>query len=50
MVGYWKREDATAEVIDSDNWLHTGDIAIMNEQGYFTIVDRLKDMILKSVR
>ena len=48
MVGYWKREDATAEVIDSDNWLHTGDIAIMNEQGYFTIVDRLKDMILVS--
>jgi len=48
MVGYWQREEATANVIDSDNWLHTGDIAIMDEKGYFTIVDRLKDMILVS--
>lgn len=48
MQGYWQREDATAKTIDSDNWLHTGDIAVMDEQGYFTIVDRLKDMILVS--
>ena len=48
MRGYWQREDATAEVIDVDNWLHTGDIAIMDENGFFTIVDRLKDMILVS--
>jgi long-chain acyl-CoA synthetase len=48
MRGYWQREDATAEVIDADNWLHTGDIAIMDDNGYFTIVDRLKDMILVS--
>lgn len=48
MQGYWQREEATAKTIDSDNWLHTGDIAIMDENGYFTIVDRLKDMILVS--
>ncbi len=48
MQGYWQRDEATAKTIDSDNWLHTGDVAIMDEQGYFTIVDRLKDMILVS--
>ena len=48
MKGYWQREDATAEVIDEDNWLHTGDIAVMDENGYIRIVDRLKDMILVS--
>ncbi|MEM7255775.1 MAG: AMP-binding protein [Pseudomonadota bacterium] len=48
MKGYWQREEATAEVIDQDNWLHTGDIAVMDDSGYFTIVDRLKDMILVS--
>ncbi len=48
MKGYWQREEATAEVMDSDGWLHTGDIAIMDEKGYFKIVDRLKDMILVS--
>ena len=48
MQGYWQREEATAKVIDSDGWFHTGDVAIMDEKGYFTIVDRLKDMILVS--
>ena len=48
MAGYWERPDATAAAIDSEGWLHTGDIAVMNEQGYFKIVDRLKDMILVS--
>ena len=48
MKGYWQRPEATAEVIDADGWLHTGDIAIMTEGGYFKIVDRLKDMILVS--
>ncbi len=48
MKGYWQRPDATAETIDSDGWLHTGDVAIMNAEGYFKIVDRLKDMILVS--
>jgi long-chain acyl-CoA synthetase len=48
MKGYWQRPNATAEVIDEDGWLHTGDIAIMTEDGYFKIVDRKKDMILVS--
>jgi len=48
MKGYWQRPEATDEVIDSDGWLHTGDIAIMTEDGYFKIVDRKKDMILVS--
>ena len=48
MVGYWQRPEATAKTIDSDGWLHTGDVAEMDENGYFRIVDRLKDMILVS--
>ncbi len=48
MKGYWQREEATAKTIDKDGWLHTGDIAVMNDQGFFKIVDRLKDMILVS--
>jgi long-chain acyl-CoA synthetase len=48
MKGYWQRPEATSEVLDVDGWLHTGDIALMNEQGYFKIVDRKKDMILVS--
>ena len=48
MKGYWQRPDATAETIDSEGWLHTGDVAVMNAEGYFKIVDRLKDMILVS--
>jgi len=48
MKGYWKRPEDTAQVIDADGWLHTGDIARMDEQGYFYIVDRKKDMILVS--
>ncbi|PID40212.1 MAG: long-chain fatty acid--CoA ligase [Proteobacteria bacterium] len=45
MKGYWQRPDATAETI-TDGWLHTGDIAQMDEEGYFYIVDRMKDMII----
>jgi len=48
MKGYWQRPEETAKTIDSDGWLHTGDVAIMNAEGYFKIVDRLKDMILVS--
>ena len=48
MKGYWNNEVATAEVIDKDGFLHTGDIAIMDEKGFVRIVDRLKDMILVS--
>jgi len=47
MLGYWNRPDESGLVI-RDGWLHTGDVAIMDEQGYFRIVDRIKDMILVS--
>ena len=48
MKGYWNRPEATAEVIDKDGWLATGDIAVCDEKGFFKIVDRKKDMILVS--
>ena len=48
MRGYWQRPEDTAQSIDAGGWLHTGDIARMDENGYFYIVDRKKDMILVS--
>ena len=48
MKGYWQRPEETAQVMDADGWLHTGDIAKMDAKGFFTIVDRKKDMILVS--
>ncbi len=48
MVGYWQRPEETAQVLGEDGWLRTGDMARMDEQGYFYIVDRKKDMILVS--
>ncbi len=48
MQGYWQRPEATAEVLSQDGWLRTGDVGIMNSDGYFKIVDRKKDMILVS--
>ncbi|WP_025898214.1 AMP-binding protein [Sneathiella glossodoripedis] len=48
MKGYWKRDDATAEVMTEDGFFKTGDVAYMSEDGYFHIVDRKKDMILVS--
>ena len=48
MAGYWQRPDETAKVVDADGWLHTGDMAKMDEKGFFYIVDRKKDMILVS--
>jgi long-chain acyl-CoA synthetase len=47
MLGYWHRPEETALMI-RNGWLHTGDVAVMDDQGYFKIVDRLKDMILVS--
>ncbi len=46
MRGYFDDPAATAEVIDSDGWLHTGDVAVMDERGYLRITDRLKDMFV----
>ena len=48
MKGYWQRPEETAKVMDAEGWLHTGDMAKMDEQGFFYIVDRKKDMILVS--
>jgi long-chain acyl-CoA synthetase len=48
MKGYWQRPEATAETIDSDGWLKTGDVAVIDEDGYLKIVDRKKDMIIVS--
>ena len=48
MRGYWQRPEETAAAIDSDGWLHTGDMARMEANGFFYIVDRKKDMILVS--
>lgn len=48
MKGYWQRPEETANVIDADGWLHTGDMAKMDDNGFFYIVDRKKDMILVS--
>lgn len=45
MKGYWQRPEETAQTIDADGWLHTGDIARVDKDGYFYIVDRKKDMI-----
>jgi long-chain acyl-CoA synthetase len=48
MEGYWQRAEATAEVLDKEGWFRTGDIAILQHDGFIKIVDRLKDMILVS--
>src|ERR687893_2266807 len=47
MRGYYKMEDKTAEVIDDDGWLHTGDLAVMDENGYVRITGRAKDMVIR---
>ncbi|KJS73727.1 MAG: long-chain fatty acid--CoA ligase [Comamonadaceae bacterium BICA1-1] len=48
MAGYWQRPDETAKVMSADGWFRSGDIGVMDERGYFRIVDRKKDMILVS--
>ncbi|MCQ4242358.1 long-chain-fatty-acid--CoA ligase FadD1 [Stutzerimonas stutzeri] len=48
MKGYWQRQEATDEVIDAEGWFKTGDIGVIQEDGYIRIVDRKKDMILVS--
>ncbi|MCZ8252991.1 MAG: long-chain-fatty-acid--CoA ligase [Hylemonella sp.] len=48
MAGYWQRPDETAKVMTADGWFKSGDIGIMDEKGFFRIVDRKKDMVLVS--
>ena len=47
MLGYWDDEARTAEAIDDEGWMHTGDLAVMDEDGYINIVGRIKDMIIR---
>jgi fatty-acyl-CoA synthase len=47
MLGYWENPQATLEAIDSEGWMHTGDLAVMDEQGYVRIVGRSKEMIIR---
>ena len=47
MLGYWNDETRTAEAIDADGWMHTGDLAVMDDEGYVNIVGRIKDMIIR---
>lgn len=47
MLGYWNNPDATKEALDSARWMHTGDLAVMDEDGYVKIVGRNKDMIIR---
>jgi fatty-acyl-CoA synthase len=47
MLGYWRDEERTAEAIDADGWMHTGDLAVMREDGYCVIVGRIKDMVIR---
>jgi fatty-acyl-CoA synthase len=47
MLGYWRDPDKTAEAIDAAGWMHTGDLATMDEDGYVNIVGRIKDMIIR---
>jgi fatty-acyl-CoA synthase len=47
MLGYWNNEAATREAIDAARWMHTGDLATMDDEGYLKIVGRIKDMIIR---
>ncbi|MHA1538525.1 MAG: AMP-binding protein [Alphaproteobacteria bacterium] len=47
MLGYWDDAERTAETIDAGGWMHTGDLATMDEEGYFKIVGRIKDMVIR---
>ncbi|WP_328991086.1 AMP-binding protein [Kribbella sp. NBC_01245] len=47
MLGYWNDPDKTAEAIDKARWMHTGDLAVMRDDGYVNIVGRIKDMVIR---
>lgn len=47
MIGYWDDQEKTDEAIDPDGWMHTGDLAVMREDGYCNIVGRIKDMVIR---
>ncbi|HYJ66709.1 MAG TPA: AMP-binding protein [Nocardioidaceae bacterium] len=47
MLGYWEQPDKTAEAIDAARWMHTGDLAVMDDEGYVNITGRIKDMVIR---
>jgi fatty-acyl-CoA synthase len=47
MLGYWEDPERTAEAIDADGWMHTGDLATMDDEGYVNIVGRIKDLVIR---
>ncbi|WP_241386379.1 AMP-binding protein [Rhodococcus sp. CH91] len=47
MLGYWNQPDKTAEAIDAARWMHTGDIGVMDEDGYISVTGRIKDMVIR---
>ncbi len=47
MKGYYKKPEATAKAIDSDGWLHSGDLAVKTDDGFYRITGRIKDMIIR---
>jgi fatty-acyl-CoA synthase len=47
MLGYWRQPDKTTEVIDAARWMHTGDLAVMDDDGYLSITGRIKDMVIR---
>ncbi|MCZ2836320.1 AMP-binding protein [Modestobacter sp. VKM Ac-2985] len=47
MLGYWGEPEKTAEVLDAARWMHTGDLAVMDDAGYLNIVGRIKDMVIR---
>jgi fatty-acyl-CoA synthase len=47
MLGYWEEPDRTAEAIDAARWMHTGDLAVMDADGYLSITGRIKDMVIR---
>ena len=47
MAGYWDQPELTAEVVDSDGWMHTGDVGVMDNDGYIAVTGRIKDMVIR---
>ncbi|MBS1691841.1 MAG: AMP-binding protein [Actinobacteria bacterium] len=47
MLGYWRDEERTRDAVDADGWMHTGDLAVMREDGYCSVVGRIKDMVIR---
>lgn len=47
MLGYWEQPETTAEAVDGEGWMHTGDLAVMDDQGYVGITGRIKDMVIR---